>query len=303
MSKFRGILKQSGIFSKLLLVVGFTCFFALLAVLVWTIITGGNASEIGSLKLLQLFQSIGLFILPPLVLAYLWNERPFSYLYLDKKTNLSNVGFIVLFMIVVIPFVNLLGDLNQQLVLPKSLAGLEAWMKTSESETAILTEKMLDVHNLQGLIFNIFLIAMIPALGEELFFRGTIQNVFREWKGAVAAIWITAFIFSAIHVQFYGFIPRFLLGAFFGYLLVWNGNLWLTIIAHFTNNVIAVIFYYLKNNGYQIIDIDKIGTGNTLWIGCVSGLLAFVGVILIKKRLQKLNVNDSVSDNENKIHL
>lgn len=296
MSKFRGILKYSGIFSKLLLIIGFTCFFALLAVLVWTIITGGDATEIGSMKLLQLFQSIGLFILPPLVLAYLWNERPFAFLHLNKKLNWSNAGFIVLFMVVVIPFVNLLGDLNQQLVLPKVFAGLETWMKTSEAETAMLTEKMLDVHNAQGLLFNIFLIAMIPAFGEELFFRGAIQNVFREWKGAVVAVWITAFIFSAIHMQFYGFVPRLLLGAFFGYLLVWNGNLWLPIIAHFTNNVIAVIFYYLKNNGYQTVDIDKIGIGNTLWIGCISAVLAIVGVVFIKKRLQKTNFSDSASD-------
>ena len=295
MSKFKGILRQSGILSKLLLLIGFTYFFSLLAVLAWTIITRGNVAEVGSLKLLQLFQSIGMFIIPPLVLAYLWSEKPFAYLYLDRKINWTNAGFVVLFMIMIIPFVNLLDHLNQQLVLPKALAGLETWMKESETLAAELTEKLLNVHNVQGLLFNIFLIAMIPAFGEELFFRGAIQNVLREWKGATVAIWITAFVFSAIHLQFYGFVPRLLLGAFFGYLLVWNGNLWLPILAHFTNNVIAVIFFYLKNNGCQTIDIDKIGIGNTLWLGCVSGVLAIAGVVLIKKRFQKTIVEDSVS--------
>lgn len=286
MSKFKGILKQSGIFSKLFLIIGFTSFFTLVAVLLWTIISGGNVTEIGSLKLLQLFQSIGMFVIPPFMLAYLWSEKPVVYLHLDQKTNWLNAGFVILFMIMAIPFINLLGDLNQQLVLPKALAELETWMKTTETQTAQLTEKLLNVHDVKGLFFNIFLIAMIPAVGEELFFRGSIQSVLQEWKGAVAAIWITAFIFSAIHLQFYGFVPRLLLGAFFGYMLVWNGNLWLPIMAHFTNNVIAVIFYYLKNNGYQTIDIDTIGTGNTLWLGYVSGLLAIVGVFLLKKRLQ-----------------
>jgi len=286
MSKFKGILKQSGIFSKLFLIIGFTSFFTLVAVLLWTIISGGNVTEIGSLKLLQLFQSIGMFVIPPFMLAYLWSEKPVVYLHLDQKTNWLNAGFVILFMIMAIPFINLLGDLNQQLVLPKALAELETWMKTTETQTAQLTEKLLNVHDVKGLFFNIFLIAMIPAVGEELFFRGSIQSVLQEWKGAVAAIWITAFIFSAIHLQFYGFVPRLLLGAFFGYMLVWNRNLWLPILAHFTNNVIAVIFYYLKNNGYQTIDIDTIGTGNTLWLGYVSGLLAIVGVFLLKKRLQ-----------------
>jgi len=77
-----------------------------------------------------------------------------------------------------------------------------------------------------------------------------------------------------------------LLGAFFGYLLVWSGSLWLPIIAHFTNNAIAVIFYYLKFNGYQVVDIDVIGSGETLWLGVVSGVLAIGGIILIKKNLK-----------------
>ena len=141
-----------------------------------------------------------------------------------------------------------------------------------------------------GLIFNIILIAIIPALGEELFFRGALQGVMKAWKGAKLAIWITAIIFSAIHLQFYGFVPRMLLGAFFGYLLFWSENIWLPIIAHFVNNVLAVIFYYFKFNGYQVPDIDTIGTGNTLWLGIASGALAIFGFFQIRKRFRLRNV-------------
>jgi len=294
MTKFKGILTQSGFFSKLLLFIGTTIFFTLVALLLWTVITGGDVNEIQSLKILQLIQSIGMFVIPPLVLAYLWSEKPFSYLQLDKKINWLNTIFVILVMLLAIPVINLLGDLNQQLVLPKAFSGLEAWMKTSEAQATQLTEKLLNVHSLQGLLFNIFLIAIIPAIGEELFFRGAIQNVFREWKGSLIAIWLTAIIFSTIHLQFYGFFPRLLLGAYFGYMLVWSGNLWLPILAHFTNNAIAVIFYYMKNNGYQTIDIDTIGTGNTLWMGLVSALLVITGIVWFRNHLQNLNSQSPV---------
>ena len=280
---FKGLLKQSGIFSKLLLLLGTACFFTIFGVLFWKIISNGDITDIRSLKLMQLFQSLGMFVIPPIFVAYLWSEKPIAFLKIEKKMKWKNANIIILFMIIAIPFINLLGDFNQQLALPKALAGLEAMMKASELETGIITEKLLNVHNMTGLLFNIFLIAMLPALGEELFFRGVLQRIFQEWKGAVAAIWISAFIFSAIHFQFYGFLPRLLLGAFFGYLLLWSDNLWLPILAHFINNLMAVVFYYLKYNGHHVFDIDTIGTGNTLWLGWISGILVIAGILLIKR--------------------
>ena len=248
MLKTNGLLKESTIFSKLLLLAGVTSFFTLLALLIWTVFSNGDITDINTLKLMQLFQSIGMFVIPPFILSYLWSEKPLRYLQIEKKTKWWNIISVLIIMVIVIPFINLLGEFNQQLVLPKMLAELEAIMKASELQTAKITEQLLNVHSIEGLLFNIFLIALLPALGEELFFRGILQRIFQEWKGATVAIWISAFIFSAIHFQFYGFLPRLLLGAFFGYLLVWSGNLWLPILAHFINNLMAVVFYYLKNH-------------------------------------------------------
>ena len=288
MVAFKGILKESGIFSKILLLLGATIFFTIVGLLFWKIFSDGDITNIASLKLMQLFQSIGMFVIPPIVAAYLWSEKPIIYLKIEKRMNWWIAIIIVLFMIMAIPFINLLGEFNQQLTLPKALAGLEAIMKASELETAKVTEQLLNAHTFNALMFNIFLIAMLPALGEELFFRGVLQHIFQDWKGAVVSIWVTAFIFSAIHFQFYGFLPRLLLGAFFGYLLLWSDNLWLPILAHFINNLMAVIFFYLKNNGYHVFDIDTIGTGNTQWLGAISGFAAIVVIILIK-RLQTSN--------------
>ncbi len=100
-------------------------------------------------------------------------------------------------------------------------------------------------------------------------------------------IWVSAILFSALHMQFYGFFPRMLLGAFFGYLLLWSGSLWLPIIAHFVNNCVAVIFYYLKFNGIKVVDIEIIGTGETLWLGILSGIVCvFLGYLIRKSTLK-----------------
>ena len=295
MNKFKGMFTQSGIISKLLILIGFSCFFAVLGSMIWILITHGNLVDIGSLKLMQLIQSIGIFVLPPFVLAYLCSNNTTKFLHFDRQINLLVILFVVLFMILIVPFINLSGDLNQRLVLPKALAGLESMMKAYESQATQLTEKLLNVHNLPALFFNIFLIAIIPALGEELFFRGAIQGVLQQKINAKAAIWITAIVFSAIHFQFYGFVPRMLLGAFLGYLLVWSGNLWLSIAAHFTNNVLAIIFYYMKTNGYKIFDIDTIGTGDTLWIGCFSGLFAVFGFYFFMRYFQKVDAEKAAA--------
>ncbi|MFT3752986.1 MAG: type II CAAX endopeptidase family protein [Paludibacter sp.] len=267
----------------MLLLVGISCVITVLGLIVWTLFSTGNPNDINSVKLMQLVQSVGMFVLPPFVFAYFCSNPPLGFLHLDKKVNWIHVVLVVAFMILIIPGINLLTNLNQQLVLPKMFADVETWMKSSEEQMARLTEQLLNVADFTSLCFNLILIAVIPALGEELFFRGAVQGIFRQQLNVKVAIWLTAFIFSAIHLQFYGFFPRMLLGAFFGYLLFWSENIWLPIVAHFANNGIAIVFYYFKYNGYRVQDIDSIGTGNTLWIGIVSLMIGLSGFFLLRK--------------------
>ena len=138
-----------------------------MAIAVWKIIFGANPTGINSMRWLQFAQAIGMFVVPPLVLAYLWSDKPLKYLCLDKKPDLINVLFVVLFMVSVIPFINLLGEWNQELRLPSAFAVIEAQMKASEAEIALLTKKLLDVHSLKGLFGNVFLIAFTPCLNCE----------------------------------------------------------------------------------------------------------------------------------------
>jgi membrane protease YdiL (CAAX protease family) len=178
--------------------------------------------------------------------------------------------------------------------LPKSLEFIEQILKSQEEAAAALTERFLQADNLGGLLINIGLMALLPALSEELSFRGTLQQII--WKDSDhqpnskvhLAVWITAFIFSAIHMQFYGFVPRMLLGAMFGYVFVWSGSLWVPITMHFVNNGLAVVVYHLtaaEENAKTIA--DTVGAGDTWYLGVFSILITSLGLLIFYRRTHK----------------
>ena len=136
-----------------------------------------------------------------------------------------------------------------------------------------------------GLLFNLFMIALLPAIGEELLFRGVIQRIFTGWtRSNHWGIWISAILFSALHMQFYGFIPRMLLGVLFGYLLVWSGSMWLPITAHFFNYGIVVIGIWLIDRKLLSSEFETIGSTNgSYYLAAISLALVLLLMFLIRK--------------------
>jgi membrane protease YdiL (CAAX protease family) len=240
-----------------------------------------NSPEgISFLKYFQVIQSIGLFVAPPFAIGWLYYGNIGEYLKIDRSTKAQSFLLATICLVLVIPFINFLGAINSQMSLPESLSGLEGWMKNMEDAAKVLIEKFMKVDSISGLMFNIFMIAVLPALGEELMFRGVIQRIFSNWtRNHHWGIWITAFLFSAMHMQFYGFLPRLALGAMFGYLLVWTGTMWVPILAHFVNNLMGVLGYYLIDKGVISNDIEEWGTGKEQ-IPLVIFSLATVGFLL-----------------------
>ena len=245
-----------------------------------------NPDSIRILKYFQVVQSIGVFIIPPFILGWLFNGDIAQYLSLNKNINFASVLLVLVLSFAASPFINLIGDLNENMRLPDWLSGLENWMKNTEEKAAELTEIFLKVETTGGLMFNIFMIAFLPAIGEELLFRGVIQRIFTNWtRNFHWGIWISAILFSALHMQFYGFIPRMFLGVLFGYLLVWSGSIWLPIVAHFINNGIAVIAMYMIDKGLLSSDIEDIGTtSDSYYMAAVSFLLIVVFMLMIKRQ-------------------
>ncbi len=204
------------------------------------------------LKFFQILQTIGMFILPPLVLAYSLDDKPLQYLQLQRKP--AGIILVVVCAIILIssPLIEWCSLLNQQLALPSWLSSLEDWMRSSEDQATEITKAFLSTKSVGGLMGNLVIVAVLPAIGEELLFRGLLQQLIKKMTGSSHwAIWITAILFSALHLQFFGFLPRMLLGALFGYLLEWTGSLWIPILAHFINNATGVITYFITGEGLE----------------------------------------------------
>jgi hypothetical protein len=250
---------------------------------------GGDFSDpktITLLKYFQVVQSFGAFIVPPFILAWLYEGRMFTYLRLNVKFNFATVLLVVLLIFFANPVINFIGGLNEKMTLPGFLSGIEDWMKKTEEAAAKITEAFLMVDSIPGVLFNLFMIALLPALGEELLFRGVIQKIFTQWtKSRHWGIWISAILFSALHLQFYGFFPRMLLGVMFGYLLIWTGSLWVPIIAHFVNNAAAVMVSWLVTDETTIKSFEELGNtpGTYYWV-FISVIFTTLALILIYRQ-------------------
>jgi len=236
--------------------------FGLLAIVIILIINGlgmvsnlellltGDPKFITEFKIIQILSSIGTFILPPIALA-LTEGRKVSQFYSFKKPQTLLIFLVLMIMMVSMPFMEWTVLINQKMVLPDYLKAVEQWMKEKEDAAMKITIQLITVRSNFDFIINLIMIAILPAIGEELMFRGGVQrSLTKAFNSPHLAIWLTAMIFSAIHVQFYGFIPRMLLGAGFGYLYFYSGSLWYAMLAHFINNAYAVCaaFYMQKHN-------------------------------------------------------
>jgi membrane protease YdiL (CAAX protease family) len=287
--KIKGLLINSGLGSKILQLAGISLFFMLLFSMISLWITNGDLSDISSIKLAQLMQSLGLFVIPPFLLACFWSEKPLQYLQIDRKPALKEVLLVVIIMFSAVPAINLLGELNHAIHFPDSLSWVENQVVDMEKRAEELTVRMLDVNTMGGLLINLGLIAIVPAIGEELFFRGILQQILQHKLKAHAAVWITALVFSAIHFQFFGFIPRMLMGALLGYLFLWTGTIWVPVAAHFTNNAAAVLYYYFKGDGaQQALDLENIGKSETYFAGIISMVLVAVLIYYFRRQTKRL---------------
>ena len=251
-----------------------------------------NPKNISVLKFYQTFQSIGVFIIPPFLVAWFLHDNPSIFLQYHKKPDFKSVLVVIAIIYFSNPLINWLTEINSNLSLPEWMNSVEIWMQNSEDQATKITEAFLSTSSLTSLLTNIAMIGILPAVGEELLFRGIIQQLFKKKFGnAHAAIWISAALFSALHMQFFGFLPRLVLGAMFGYMLEWSGTLWLPMIAHFVNNTTAVIAYYLMQKGIIGSGLDKTGTSADesfyLVIVSIIFLFAFFRSLYIRS-LQKI---------------
>lgn len=248
--------------------------------------TGNNLEKIGALKIFLTAQQIGLFLTPALLLAIFERKKP-QHFYGMSAPKVNYLGIVFLIMICSTPFMAWVNLTNQQMHLPAALKGLEKWMRLQEDQAMVTTKAILSTKTIAGLLANLFVIAIMPAICEEFIFRGGLQRtIFRWLKNPHVAIWVSAIIFSAIHVQFFGFFPRLFLGAAFGYLYFWTGSIWYAVFAHFLNNAYAVIVaFYLQKQNLPLDDSDDLGIA---WYGyLISAILTLALFWILKEKTAK----------------
>ncbi len=204
----------------------------------------------GNLFVMLTMQDILAFILPAVVTMAIIYRRPFHVMGLDRAPSWLAIAIVIVFYVVSLPAMNWLVEMNKAMSLPSWMAGIEQAMRAAEDSAAEVTQEMLNINSVGQLILCVLVVGVMAGLSEEMLFRGALLRTMQDSRlGNHAVVWITAFLFSALHMQFYGFVPRMLLGVWLGYLFVWTGSLWVPIIAHTLNNSTVVLMSYLSNKG------------------------------------------------------
>ena len=225
----------------------------------YVFITKSNPQDLNALRFMQISSQLFTFVFPPIAYAFLVKEKPANALGLkNSKILWFFIGTAMMFAIM--PLNSIFAEWNAGLTLPESLSALEQMMKDMQDAASAMIEKFVSVDTIGGLILNLFMIAGLAALGEELLFRSIIQtSLIKICKNAHIGILLASVIFSFIHLEFYGFVPRLILGMLLGYMFYFSGSIWIPMLMHFINNGTVVLIYFLNNKGITNIDVDTFG--------------------------------------------
>lgn len=247
----------------------------------------------GYVRIVQAFNSVGMFLVPALMFAYAHDRRWLDYNWGNNKPHYLLVNVTLLLSIVILPVVALLSQWNQAIELPQSLGGLQQWMADLDEQADAIMEMLTAHHTYGTLLVNIVVLAFLPALCEEFMFQGTIQAFLTKWiQKPHLAIWITALIFSIIHFQFSGFIPRLLLSAYLGYLFYWSRSLWLPVLAHFLHNALTLLVdFSFQGRGLSLDDMKFTDIHGAIPLVISCSVVTFVSLIFLWRTQKELNEN------------
>ena len=264
----------------LLLVFGIV-FSSVLGVFV-AMINGGEIFSFKNLRIIQVLNQVVGFMMPAVVYAILVKEKPFNFLGFNKMPAWSLLGIVAMFTI--IPFLGTVTDWNDSIVFPESMRAIEEQMRATQQKS----EEIIEMFISQGSLFSsLLIIAALAAVSEELLFRSVIQRwLMKLFKNVHVAIVVTAIVFSAFHMDFFGFFPRLFLGVMLGYMFWMTGSIFPSMLMHFVNNATIVMLHYLNTRGFIDIDVDHFcSTDNVLVI--ILSLIMTVAIFIICNRFSK----------------
>lgn len=224
-----------------------------------------------ALRIGTVLQDILIFIVPAVVTAVLITRQPADFLCLRRQTSGVIFLLVTAIAIISIPAMNTIINWNEGIQLPDALQPIEQWMRAMEDSAKEVTDTLIGTPGAGGLIIAVVIVGLLAGFSEELFFRGCLQRILStSGMNIHCAIWVTAIVFSSVHMQFFGFFPRLLLGAYFGYLLAWSRSIWLPMFAHALNNTMAVITYRMD----KAMDVDLNSFANGESAGDITLIIA-----------------------------
>lgn len=287
----KGYFQQYSAGTQALLLIFLFCGGAVIATLITMLIglfTETSEMNMSMTRIIQTISSLGLFLLPAIGMALFCDTSPRHYLSL-RKVNDERVWLLVLAsMFLIAAPINFIAMLNQQMELPTFMAPVEQWMRSQEDLALQLTQAMIGDGTPQLLAINLIVMALCPAITEEFFFRAALQRLIGKWNpNPHFVIWSAAILFSAFHLQFYGFIPRMLLGAYFGYLLLWTRSIWIPVFAHFINNATAIIGMSDRDLRESALVTGDIPTDQIFQYG-IAAVISLILFILLNRYLKKI---------------
>ena len=293
----RGILKHKPAGNQFLVLIGITIvsllFFSTAGLIVASRLTGMSLQELAQpekwnyksnsviifFRVSQTAQFFGAFLVPCFLCAYFFSSNSRKYLGLQAPPSNRFFAWAILALLLAIPIVSLLGQLNQLIPFTGSIG---EWMKKSEEGAAKLITAVLSQRTPADLAINLVVVAGFAAFGEELLMRGMVQRLLiKMFRNQWAGILVAAALFSALHLQFAGFFPRFLLGILLGAAYWYSRSLWVAIAAHFVYDAFILVASYLK---------PEIATDETTfqWAPLVaSGLVSAVITFYLVYRMKK----------------
>lgn len=288
--------KSAGNQFLILICVVLVCFFILgiVGTIILSAVTGIGLGEmadpakldltkpvyINMLRGMQAVQFLSLFVAPTFICTWLFSRDNKKYLGLKAPSHSGYIIAGVGVMLIAIPFTGLLGELNRNIPFPKNIA---SWMHEQEADAARTIQALLSRHTISDLLLNLLCVAGFAAIGEELLFRGMVQRLLiKMFKSPFIGILVSAALFSAMHMQFYGFFPRLALGILLGLIYWYSGSLWVAMLAHFIYDAVLIIMAYY--NPAMLAEENSLPINNLILAGSISFLFVILLLIWMRKK-------------------
>ena len=248
---------------------------------------------VNALKFINLITTLGTFLVPAFVMPLILRRNAVEYLTLKRPVEWKLFIYMTVLFAVLYPFLDWTLSMNQSIHFPSFMKEIEKSMRAQEDTMEVLTTRFMQMGNVKDLFINLIVIAFLPAFIEELFFRGLLQTLIHKWlKNIHITIIITAIFFSAIHMEFFGIIPRTILGLILGYLFYWSGSIWSSIFFHFLNNASAVILVFLSQQNLINYKIDEPMNSSNIVLVLSLGITALIFLYLANRYSKKRDKKD-----------